>query len=171
VAAARTPPVEPSSGSARPLVYVTLGTMFSNTEVFRVILDGLALEDVDVLVTVGSDGDPAALDPLSHNASAARFVPQATVLPRCAKVDHHGGGGTTFGALAQGVPQVVVPQGADNFSNAERLEAAGAARTVLPDAVRAPCATRSARCSTIPRSAPRPRRWPSRSTRCRGPRS
>ena len=102
---------------------------------FRTILDALAHEDVDVLVTVGTEGDPAALRPLPANATAERFVPQATLLPRCAAVVHHGGGGTTFGALAHGVPQVVLPQGADNFSNAERLERAGASRTVLPESV------------------------------------
>jgi UDP-glucoronosyl and UDP-glucosyl transferase len=132
------PPLEAPRVAARPLVYVTLGTFFGgNVEAFRTILDGLAGEDLDVLVTVGADGDPAALDPLPPNATVERFVPQATLLPGCAAVVHHGGGGTTFGALAHGLPQVVLPQGADNFSNAARLAAAGASRTVLPDDVTA----------------------------------
>jgi MGT family glycosyltransferase len=102
---------------------------------FRTILDGLAAEDVDVLVTVGSDGDPGALAPLPANATVERFVPQASLLPGCAVVVHHGGGGTTFGALAHGLPQVVLPQGADNFTNARLLEASGAACTLQPDEV------------------------------------
>ena len=128
-------PTEGPRTTARPLVYVTLGTFFSGGDVFRTILSGLAREDVDVLVTVGRDGDPDALAPLPANATVERFVPQASVLPSCAVVVHHGGGGTTFGALAHGLPQVVLPQGADNFSNAQRLAAAGAACTLLPDEV------------------------------------
>jgi UDP-glucoronosyl and UDP-glucosyl transferase len=129
-------PAAPPRPTERPFIYVTLGTYFgSNTDVLRAVLEALADEPVDVLVTVGSDGDPAALEPLPANAAAERFVPQATLLPQCAAVVHHAGSGTTFGALAHGVAQVVLPQGADNFRNAAMLEAAGAARTVLPDAV------------------------------------
>jgi UDP:flavonoid glycosyltransferase YjiC (YdhE family) len=65
------------------------------------------------------------------------------VLPGCAAVVHHGGGGTMFGSLAHGLSQVVVPQGSDNFRNAALLEATGASCTVLPDAV-APRANRTA---------------------------
>jgi UDP:flavonoid glycosyltransferase YjiC (YdhE family) len=128
-------PLEGPRAMARPLVYVTLGTFFSGGDVFRTILGGLAAEDVDVLVTVGSDGDPGALAPLPANATVERFVPQASLLPGCAVVVHHGGGGTTFGALAHGLPQVVLPQGADNFTNARLLEASGASCTLLPDEV------------------------------------
>jgi hypothetical protein len=46
---------------------------------------------------------------------------------------HHGGTGTTFGALAHGVPQVIVPQGADNYDNAAMCERAGMAVVLRPD--------------------------------------
>lgn len=137
-------PVSPPHRGARPLVYVTLGTFFgANHDVVVTILDGLAGEPLDVLVTLGADGDPTALGPLPANVTVERFVPQADVLPRCAAVVHHGGSGTTFGALAHGLPQVVVPQGADNFRNAALLDGAGASRTVLPEA-RTPAAVRTA---------------------------
>lgn len=138
------PPSEPARRSDRPLVYLTLGTFFgSNLDVVAAILDGLADEPLDVLVTLGADGDPSALGATPANATVERFVPQASVLPGCAAVVHHGGGGTTFGALAHGLPQVVLPQGADNFRNAAMLEASGASLTVLPAAV-APTAIRTA---------------------------
>lgn len=137
-------PAEPPQQTARPLVYVTLGTFFAgNVDTFRAILDGLADEALDVLVTLGADGNPDALSAVSANVTVERFVPQASLLPRCAAVVHHGGGGTTFGALAHGLPQVVLPQGADNFSNAALLEASGASRTLLPGDV-APGAVREA---------------------------
>jgi len=60
-------------------------------------------------------------------------VPQAHVLARAAAVVSHGGSGTTLGALAEGLPLVLVPQAADQFDNAARAEAAGAAIVLRPD--------------------------------------
>ncbi|HXX91851.1 MAG TPA: glycosyltransferase [Acidimicrobiales bacterium] len=127
-----------------PCVYVTLGTFFGmNTDVFRTALAGLAGEDLEVVVTVGADNDPAALGPVPANTRVERFVPQADLLPRCSAVVHHGGAGTMFGALAHGVPQVVLPQGADNFVNGGLLDRCGAGVVIGPDA-RTPDAVRRA---------------------------
>jgi UDP:flavonoid glycosyltransferase YjiC (YdhE family) len=90
---------------------------------------------VEVVCTIPSDADRAALGAPPPNARVEGFVPQAELLPRCAAVVHHGGAGTTFGSLAHGLPQVIVPQGADNFRNAALVAAAGASRTVLPGEV------------------------------------
>jgi len=119
----------PTAGTARsdpPCVYLTLGTMFGNSEVFRTALAGLAEERVEVVVTVGADSDPAALGPVPANARVERYIPQAELLPRCSVVVHHGGSGTMYGSLAHGIPQVVLPQGADNFVNGWLLESCGA---------------------------------------------
>ncbi|MBV8984333.1 MAG: glycosyltransferase, partial [Acidimicrobiia bacterium] len=53
--------------------------------------------------------------------------------PSCAAVVHHGGSGTTLGSVAYGLPQLVVPQGADNFLNGAVLERAGIGRVLGPD--------------------------------------
>ena len=121
--------------SARPLVYLTLGTFFGNPDVFRPILSGLADQPIDVVVTVGADRDPGELAPIPDNARVERFIPQAELLPACSAVVHHGGAGTTFGSLAHGLPQVVVPQGADNFIHGAMLERAGVGRVLLPGQV------------------------------------
>jgi UDP:flavonoid glycosyltransferase YjiC (YdhE family) len=60
-------------------------------------------------------------------------VPQADLLPHVDVVVHHCGSGTTLGALTVGAPQLILPQGADQFANAEALCAAGAALCLLPD--------------------------------------
>ncbi len=127
-------PFRPATRGPRPLIYVTLGTYFNrNTTVFRTILDGLADEQADVFVTVGRDQDPAVLQPAPGNVSVERFVAQAELLPTCSVIVHHGGAGTTFGALAHGVPQVIIPQGADNFDNAAMCERAGVALVLRPN--------------------------------------
>jgi UDP:flavonoid glycosyltransferase YjiC (YdhE family) len=120
-----------------PLVYVTMGTVHNQPELFRPLLDalGAARGHRSALVTLGRHGNPDALGPLPPRVRVDRFVPQAHVLPLAAAVVCHGGSGTTLGALAQGLPLVLVPQGADQFDNAERAEAAGAALVLRPGEV------------------------------------
>jgi UDP:flavonoid glycosyltransferase YjiC (YdhE family) len=50
-------------------------------------------------------------------------------------VVHHGGSGTTLGCAGAGVPQVLLPQGADQFANAQAVTTAGAGVTLLGDQV------------------------------------
>ena len=59
------------------------------------------------------------------------------MLPSCDVVVGHGGSGTTLGALAHGLPMLLVPKGADQFDNAARCEEAGAAIVLAPDDVTA----------------------------------
>lgn len=125
-----------------PLVYVTLGTVFNDPALFGPLLAGLDGR-ASALVTVGRDVDPAALGPVAGRVRVERFVPQAHVLPLAAAVVSHGGSGTTLGALAHGIPLVLVPQGADQFDNANRAEAAGAAIVLRPGDV-TPRSVRSA---------------------------
>jgi len=127
------PPVRPREATPRPVVYVTFGTLFNaNLDLFQLALKALADEPVDVVMTVGRDQDPAELAPFPANTRVEQFVPQAELLPRCSVIVHHGGAGTTFGALAHGVPQVILPQGADNYEHAAMCERAGTAITLEP---------------------------------------
>ncbi len=119
-----------------PTVYVTLGTMYNqNLDVFRTVLDGLRGDELNVVVTVGNQNDPAAFGPQPDNVQIHRFVPQDLVLPECTLAVIHGGAGSTVGALAFGLPLVLVPQGADQFFNTERVVAAGAGIGLLARAV------------------------------------
>lgn len=117
----------------RACIYVTLGTVvFGYTAAFNAALSALDKHDVDVLVAVGPHGDPAALRRRSERVHVERFVDQALVLPIMDAVVHHGGSGTALAAMAAGLPQIVMPQGADQFQNAELLATTGAARAFLP---------------------------------------
>jgi UDP:flavonoid glycosyltransferase YjiC (YdhE family) len=136
-------PLEPAALPAalaglpsRPLVYVTLGT-FSNANValFETLVRVLCGLPVNVVVTVGHDNDPAMFAPLPDNVRVERFIPQADLLPYCSAVVHHAGAGTAFGVLAHGLPSVALPQSADNFTIAQRLAVANAARTLVPSDV------------------------------------
>ena len=101
--------------TTKPLIYLTLGTVARNPAVLQTAIDGLSKLPAQVVV--------ATLD---------TFVPQARLLPKADLVVHHGGTGTVLGALAAGLPQLIIPQGADQFVNAELLTAKGISQT-LPD--------------------------------------
>src|SRR4051794_19203730 len=66
----------------RPLVYVCLGTSFNTrAEVFRAVIEGLADEPVDVLISTGGGELSAAdFDPLPANVEVRDFVPGREVL-------------------------------------------------------------------------------------------
>jgi rhamnosyltransferase subunit B len=64
--------------------------------------------------------------PLPPWVRHARFAPLTELLPRCAAIVHHGGVGTTAAALAAGVPQLLLPNGFDQFDNAARVRRLGA---------------------------------------------
>ncbi|WP_432986247.1 glycosyltransferase [Dactylosporangium sp. CA-233914] len=117
----------PPAPTTPPTVYFTLGTVF-NTEsgdLFTRLLSGFRTLPVDMVVTVGGAVDPAELGPQPANVRVQRYVPQAELLPRCSAVVCHAGSGTVIGALAHGLPLVLVPMGADQPANAERCAELG----------------------------------------------
>jgi UDP:flavonoid glycosyltransferase YjiC (YdhE family) len=119
----------------RPVVYVSLGTVFNTPELLRDVLDAIEDLPISIAVTTGPGVDPSDLGPRPANVAVAEFVPQALILPYVSAVVSHTGSGTMLGALAAGVPQVCLPRGADQFANADRVRATGAGVCLLPDEV------------------------------------
>ena len=78
-----------------------------------------------VLLTVGRRFDAAGPGPALANVRVEAWVDPADVLCEADLVVCHGGSGTAFGALAAGVPVVVVPLFADQFENGRRIAGAG----------------------------------------------
>lgn len=136
-------PFEPRHLTGRPWVLLTLGTSFGDADVLRTALTGLRELEVDVLVATGSV-DPGELADLEGpGVQVESFVPQADLLrgevdgvaAPPALVVHHGGSGTTLGCAGAGVPQVLLPQGADQFFNARAVTTAGAGVRLVGDEV------------------------------------
>jgi UDP:flavonoid glycosyltransferase YjiC (YdhE family) len=123
--------------SADPLVYVTLGTVFSNDAVLSAVLDGLRDLPVRVVVTVGPRGEPSALGEQPDNVHVARYIPQTQLLEHCSLIVSHAGSGTFLAGLAAEIPQVCVPQAADQFFNAGACAKAGAGIALQPGGVTA----------------------------------
>jgi UDP:flavonoid glycosyltransferase YjiC (YdhE family) len=119
----------------RPVVYLSLGTVpfFNQPDKFRTLLAALAHDDIDLVVTVGELNDPSVLADQPSNVHTERWLPLAPLLPRCDAVVCHAGSGTTLAALASGLALVLVPQGADQFTNATACQRAGVARVLAPE--------------------------------------
>jgi UDP:flavonoid glycosyltransferase YjiC (YdhE family) len=126
------PPAWAGQPSSRPLLYLTLGTAFGTPELLTTAIEGLARLDARVVVAAGRV-PLEQLGDVPDNVAVLAWVPQASLLPHAAVVVHHGGSGTTLGALTVGAPQLILPQGADQFANAHAVSAAGAGLSLGPD--------------------------------------
>jgi UDP:flavonoid glycosyltransferase YjiC (YdhE family) len=124
-----------SSAAREPLVYVTFGTVFSNGAALADIVAGVRALPVRVVVTVGPHGDPGSLGAQPDNVHVARYIPQDRLLPHCAVVISHAGSGTFLASLAAKIPQLCVPQAADQFINAAACERSGSGLALQPAAV------------------------------------
>ena len=121
-----------------PLVYMTLGTNFSTNSdlsMFRCVVAGLSSLPVAVVITIGFETDPAAFAPLPENIHVERYLPQSLLLPHCSAVICHGGAGTTLSTLAQGLPLLILPQGADQYIIGDLVQVAGAGLRLVPSEV------------------------------------
>jgi UDP:flavonoid glycosyltransferase YjiC (YdhE family) len=115
-----------------PLVYVSFGTEVSSPThgyfpgFYRAVVDALSAVPARVLLTTGDRCDPADLGPLPPGIHVERWIPQATVMPHTTAMVGHGGSGSTFMAVAAGVPTALIPFFADQPYNARRVADIGA---------------------------------------------
>ncbi|HET8951126.1 MAG TPA: glycosyltransferase [Solirubrobacteraceae bacterium] len=115
-------------------VYLTLGTVFNaeSGDLFTRALAGVRELGVPVVATTGRQVDPAELGPQPPHVRIQRWIPQSELLPWCHAVVSQGGSGIAMGALAHGLPSVLLPVGADQPHTAAVLESLGAAVVLNP---------------------------------------
>lgn len=107
----------------RPIVYFSLGSLGSaDVSLMRRVIDALAGEPYDVIVSMGPRHDEIDLAP---NMWGAEFVPQTRLLPLADLVITHGGNNTTTEAMHFGKPMVVLPLFWDQYDNAQRVDERG----------------------------------------------
>ncbi|WP_440902087.1 glycosyltransferase [Actinosynnema sp.] len=138
------PGAVPERDASKPLVYLTLGTAFATAGLLSTAVRALAGVGAQVVVSTGRV-HPQELGPLPEGVTAHEWVSQGALLPHASVVVHHGGSGTTLASLATGVPQLFLPQGADQFSNADAVSAAGAGVALRGEQVTAEAITASVR--------------------------
>ena len=115
-------------------VYLTLGTVFNaeSGDLLERALNGIRELGVPVVVTTGRQIDPAELGPQPPHVRVQRWIPQAELLPWCRAVVSQAGSGIVMGALAHGLPSVLLPVGADQPHTAARVAELGAAVVLDP---------------------------------------
>jgi len=111
--------------SGPPPVYIGFGSMGDRNSNHRtqVCLEALRLSGQRGVLLSGWGG----LDNIaaSRNVYTADSIPHSWLFPRMVACVHHGGAGTTAAALRAGIPQVIVPRGADQPFWAERMTQLG----------------------------------------------
>lgn len=132
---------EPASS---PRVCVTLGSILpqtGGTDVLSTILPALDELGHDSVIVLPEQQAQAARDgvygriPLNvrvATGASGPWLPFSYVAPTCATVVHHGGASTTLTCLVNGLPQLILPSMADQFTAAEQLARQGTAHVLQP---------------------------------------
>ncbi|GGS46197.1 MULTISPECIES: glycosyltransferase [Actinokineospora] len=131
----------------RRRVLVTLGTTVPSmvglarlTPLWKTI-DAAADVDAEFVIALG-DIDTTELGELPPNVRVVPgWLPLIALLRTCDAAVHHGGSGTLMAVLDAGLPQLVLPQGADQFANAEAVRKRGVGLVRTPDGLSAAAIT------------------------------
>ena len=117
----------PRSAHARPLVYISLGTVLHDAPKFyRRCIRALKDMDCDAILSVGSKVDPAALGTIPANVQIFPRVNQLEVLAGADVFLTHCGMNSVSESLLCGVPMVLFPQHSEQEAVCSRAEELGA---------------------------------------------
>jgi UDP:flavonoid glycosyltransferase YjiC (YdhE family) len=111
--------------AGRPVLTVSFGTLHRGSPGWQGLLRTLAGLDLAAVVLHGPLL-PAPPD-LPERLHVEPYVDYPLLFPACTAVISHGGAGSVLAALAHGLPQLLLPYGADQFRNADAAVACGAA--------------------------------------------
>ena len=112
--------------TSRPRVYISMGTVNNDMPaLYRACIAALA-DKYELILSVGSQVDPASLGDLPPHVTAAQQVDQMAVLADCDAFLTHCGMNSVSEALYCGVPLVLFPQTAEQKGVANRTAELGA---------------------------------------------
>jgi MGT family glycosyltransferase len=117
---------------AEQVLLVSLGSAYTRQPEFyrRCVAAFGALPGWHVVLQIGGYTDPAELGEIPANIEVRSWVPQLAILEQADAFVTHAGMGSSNEGLFTGVPMIVVPQGAEQFLNADRLVELGVARRI-----------------------------------------
>jgi hypothetical protein len=129
--------------SERPRIAVSRSTVGGpgSSSLMSAVVAAAARVDAEFIV-VRPDRKVARRGTLPGNVRTVEWVPLTGLLPTCAGIVHHGGAGTVLGAVAAGVPQLVVPGAGDRTHNARLVAARGVGLAVAAKDITAAALTR-----------------------------
>ena len=117
---------------AERVLLISLGSAYTRQAAFyrQCIAAFGDLPDWHVVLQIGRYTDPSELGPIPPNIEVHSWVPQRVILEQADAFITHAGMGSSSEGLWAGIPMVAVPQGAEQFMNADRLVELGVARRV-----------------------------------------
>jgi MGT family glycosyltransferase len=115
----------------QPLIYISLGTVFNaKADFYRRCFEAFAGSEYRIVLAIGAKTDPHLLGEIPANFIVRPTVPQLEILRRAALFITHGGMNSVNEGLAADVPLLLIPQGADQFLIARRIQRLGAGKTL-----------------------------------------
>ena len=110
--------------SNRPLIYISLGTLFNNcTAFYRKCIEAFKSENVQVIMSAGNTIRMEELGSIPDNIIIKPYVPQLQVLRHAQLFITHGGTNSINEALYFCIPLLVIPHAVmEHFFMAEQVE-------------------------------------------------
>lgn len=121
----------PFADMAKPIIYVSLGSIISSKTFYRRCVRAFGDQDVSVILNTGKV-DPDELGPIPRNVVAHSFVPQIEVLRNADLFVTHCGMNSVNEAMGLGVPMLAMPIVNDQIGNARRIAELGIGLRVRP---------------------------------------
>lgn len=126
----------PDKKKARPLVYISLGTVINNRpDFYGKCIEALKDMDVDVLISCGMALDREKLGVLPENVRVEPYVDQLDVLSRADVFLTHCGMNSVSESLYMATPMVLYPQTGEQEAVARRAAELGAGILLKNDSV------------------------------------
>lgn len=119
-------------------IYISLGTIFNDSvEFYESCFEAFKDMDVKVVLSIGNRIDTGVFSSIPDNFIVLPYVPQLEVLEKTDLFITHGGPNSVNEAVYNGVPMILVPQYADQFIVAQRVEELGAGIIIDKDMLNA----------------------------------
>ncbi|WP_379127433.1 macrolide family glycosyltransferase [Paenibacillus sp. sgz500958] len=111
----------------QPLIYISFGSIYTDRpEFYQKCIAAFKDSGAKVIMSVGRNMDLSIFGEPPENIEIRSFVPQLEILRDADVFISHAGYNSVCEAMVFGVPMVLLPQGADQFAIADRLEELGA---------------------------------------------
>ncbi len=118
---------------ARPLVYISLGTVHTERlAFFQTCFEAFGAYPAQFVLSVGNEANLRDLGRVPDNFIVQASVPQVAILARATAFISHAGMNSLHESLLAGVPMVLLPQQAEQLMNA-RIVAERGAGVLLPN--------------------------------------
>lgn len=119
-------------GDGKPVLYTSLGSLFTNWPEFYQTLFPI-VEKMDIHVVCATGGLKTVGEPcrVPQNVQLLPFAPQLEILPHASAFITHAGTGSAMEALYHGVPCVCLPQMEEQQLTARRLMEMGGAAAFI----------------------------------------